>query len=145
MYYLYVVLLTVKTAQEDSFEIIHVRSISISFLSLFLPIIKKKKLHMIIVFREFCMNFTDKLTVIKQQTVISANVLILKNTENQITIIYTAGVRKIKQYLFFLMTPESIVGPEMGCVFKGRDVQKNIYLSSYKHFVRVTLLCKHSE
>lgn len=34
--------------------------------------------------------------------------------ENQITIIYTAGVRKIKLLIFNLLTSESIVAPETG-------------------------------
>lgn len=41
------------------------------------------------------MNFTDKISVIKKKTVMSAKVLV-KRSENQITGTYTTGVRKKK-------------------------------------------------
>lgn len=42
---------------------------------------------------EFYMNFTDKISVIKKKTVMSAKVLV-KRSENQITGTYTTGVWK---------------------------------------------------
>lgn len=50
--------------------------------------LKEKKL-----LTEFYMNFTDKISVIKKKTVMSAKVLV-KRSENQITGTYTTGVWK---------------------------------------------------